>query len=233
MTVSALVDARPLLEFAQKAGAKQIPQAIGAALGRAARSTRVAVSDQIRSPKVPGSWSLKAGYVKSRVTISVPRATEAPTGAHTATLIAKGGPIPLGVFGKPSMTKRGASFRIVRGSKRQVYRAEGRAGFLVGKRTDGGRTKTGRKRSGKFVPSTDEKYAGKLFWNPPGSARGKLYVPHGPGIAQKVAGRKMRKVIRTTWERQFPKEFNAAIKNRIRIAQEQARKKARPRIRRR
>lgn len=207
MTVSATVDARALLKRAQELGATKIPQAVGAALGRAGRAARVAASKRIRE-----TWVVPAGVLRTAITIESPRGSDIVRGAEpVAILRAKGGPIPLRDFGA-KMTNRGVTFRVERGGPRKIYKAKGRTGFKVGRR-EGERNKRGR-RTGKFIENPD--FGGHAYV----SARGRraIYKLHGPGIAQRVAGRDVRSVIKTTFSRQFEVEFRRALQQRIRVA---------------
>ncbi len=218
MTVAAVVDADALVRKAAELGATGLGKAIGTANARAGRAVRVAVVKHIRE-----SWVIKTSDLNAQITIEAPRGTDVPASQQYVELRAKGGPIPLVQFGA-KMGLKGVTYRISKKKARRVYKARGRAGFVIGKRPLVEKTnrRSGRTslKKGTFVP--DPRFGGHAWVSIPGSSR--ILKVHGPGIAQRVAGRRARRVMEQRWLEQWPKEFTAAIQQRIRVAEAKARR---------
>lgn len=197
MVVAVSVDVRALVGRLDKLRSNQIPRAVGTALSRSGRTVRARVSRELRA-----DLTLPAAVVREAITIERSNAVDGASRA-SVTLRARGGPIPLRDF-RGRMTRRGATFQILKGQRRKLARAEGRVGFVVGKRE-----------GGTFTPS--DRFGGHIFIRRYGS-RG-MRRQYGPGIATRVAGRRMRTLAAEVFRDRFETEFRAVLREFIRRAE--------------
>lgn len=187
------IDARVLIKRLERLSAQAIPRAVGAALGRVAITTRAAAQREIRE-----SIAIKAGTVNAAVTIlRVPRSVN-PDQLYVD-LRAQGGPIPIRDYGA-TMTARGATFRVLRGRPKKVFRRRDRTGFIIGQKVASSSVANRRVRR-RF--EADTRFGGHVFTRVADESTPILRA-YGPGIAQRFAGRAVQARIRETFQAQFP-----------------------------
>lgn len=197
MVVAVAVDVRNLVDRLDKLRSNQLPRAVGTALSRSGTTVRARVQRAIRE-----DLTLPAATVRNAIKLERSNAVDGARRAYID-LRARGGPIPLRDY-KGRMTRRGATYQIIKGSKRKLARAEGRIGFVVGSR-----------RGGAFAPA--EAFGGHIFIRRDGS-RG-FRRQYGPGIAIRVAGRRMRTLAGDTFRERFEVEFRRVLGEFIRRAE--------------
>lgn len=204
-------------EISQKA----VPAAIGAALNRVGTTTRANAQRTIRQ-----SVTLQAGVVRDAIKLQRTSNSRANSAALSITsggtdprmavrLVATGSPLPMREY-QTAMTKRGATYRIVRAGPRKVYKRKGATGFIPGRRVQSTSLKTGRV-SSRF--SAHDRFGGHVFVrtgpNPPGPKQAPIKKVFGPGIAQRFRARKVQKVVRDTFGTEYPKRLRHELTFRI------------------
>lgn len=100
---------------------KQVPKAAKIALGRVATTVRKVVSQRIRE-----RLNIKSAAAKAAITI------RRNARVLVISIEAKGKPIPIRDYGAKA-TKRGVTFKVVRGGERKLYSNKYGPGFIVAK----------------------------------------------------------------------------------------------------
>lgn len=198
MVVAVDVDVRVLVSRLDKLRSNQLPRAVGTALSRSGTTVRARVSRAIRD-----DLTLKASTINAAIKIERSNSVDG-AGRAFIDLRARGGPVPLRDY-KARMTRRGATFQVIKGRPRKLAEVQGRRGFIVGTRTDG-----------RFSPS--QRFGGHIMARTDASSRAfrKLY---GPGIAIRVAGRRMRALAGDAFRERFKVEFARVLGEFIRRAE--------------
>lgn len=174
------VDLRQVKRYASDVQKKYVPAAAGIALKRVGTTARNEAATTIRD-----RLNVKAAVAKGALKI-------VRTGNGMVLLItATGKPIPIRDF-QARMTRAGATFKVARGSRRKLYKREGRVGFIL--------------------PSKGGHVFARIEDDPPGPQKGRIRVAYGPSIPQYFVTRivigAMERVARARW----PVEFAAALR---------------------
>jgi hypothetical protein len=160
----------------------EVNKAAGRTLQRVAVTTRLEANRLIRD-----RLSLKSGTVRNALSI------RRPFGNKTLIrdVVATGKPIPLKEYNAKA-TRRGVTFRIGKGKRRQVYSRLARKGFINPKFGNGH----------VFVRITPD---------PPGKERARIKKVFGPSITQGFVAKRTRErmltVARLRWSAEFAREL--------------------------
>lgn len=165
-----------------QASRKQIDRGLARAISRVAISVRKASDQAIRE-----TLAVPSAAVKKALDIKAPR------GERTLIrdVVATGKPIPIRDY-NARKTRRGATFKVLKGAPRKLWMVKGQPGFIV------------------------DKIGGHVFHrvgaDPPGPIKAKIQKAYGPSLTQRFRTRKVVQAMQRTAAERWPIEFEREMK---------------------